>query len=92
MMQADRDQEDFVDFIDKCIEWKPEKRMTPLDAFEHPWIQSGVQELRPKVMEQQQQAKTSNQQTPHNKVGSPTHEHPKVSSERGSLQTINSNQ
>jgi serine/threonine protein kinase len=51
MMHADREMEDFVDFIDKCIEWKPDRRMTPLDAFEHPWIVSGLQELRPKVAE-----------------------------------------
>ena len=38
MMQAEPNQADFVDFIDKCIEWKPEKRMSPLDAFDHPWI------------------------------------------------------
>lgn len=23
----------FVDFIDKCLEWKPDKRMTPEAAF-----------------------------------------------------------
>lgn len=50
-MHADKEMEDFVDFIDKCIEWKPDRRMTPLDAFEHPWIVSGLQELRPKVAE-----------------------------------------
>lgn len=49
MMQAEPNQADFVDFLDKCIEWKPEKRMTPLEAFDHPWIQAGLQELRPKV-------------------------------------------
>lgn len=54
LMHADREMENFVDFIDKCIEWKPDRRMTPLDAFEHPWIVSGLQELRPKVAEQQQ--------------------------------------
>jgi hypothetical protein len=42
MMQADKNQADFVDFIDRCIEWKPEKRMTPLTAFDHPWIQAGL--------------------------------------------------
>lgn len=42
MMQAEPNQADFVDFIDKCIEWKPDKRMTPLEAFDHPWIQTGL--------------------------------------------------
>ena len=23
----------FVDFIDKCLEWKPDKRMTPDSGF-----------------------------------------------------------
>jgi len=49
MMEADVNQKDFVDFIDKCIEWKPDKRLTPLEAFDHPWIQAGLQELRPKI-------------------------------------------
>jgi serine/threonine protein kinase len=31
-----------VDFIDKCIEWKPEKRMAPKEAFDHPWILNGL--------------------------------------------------
>lgn len=39
-----------MDFIDKCIEWKPEKRMQPAEAFEHPWIQAGLQELKPKIL------------------------------------------
>jgi serine/threonine protein kinase len=38
LLQADKDQGDFVDFINKCLEWKPEKRLTPMEAFEHPWI------------------------------------------------------
>jgi serine/threonine protein kinase len=49
LMQADESQQEFVDFIDRCIEWKPDKRMTPLEAFDHPWIQSGLQELRPQI-------------------------------------------
>jgi dual specificity tyrosine-phosphorylation-regulated kinase 2/3/4 len=27
------DDEDFVDFIDQCLEWKPEKRLTPELGF-----------------------------------------------------------
>jgi serine/threonine protein kinase len=45
-MQADETQREFVDFIDKCLEWKPDKRMTPEQAFRHPWIKQGIQELK----------------------------------------------
>ena len=49
MMQCDEGASDFVDFIDKCLEWKPEKRMTPEDAFRHPWIKAGIKELKMKM-------------------------------------------
>ena len=39
----------FVDFIDKCLEWKPDKRMTPDAAFQHPWIKAGIKELKQKI-------------------------------------------
>ena len=48
-MQCDSSQNDFVDFIDNCLEWKPEKRMTPEDAFKHPWIKAGIKELKEKM-------------------------------------------
>lgn len=37
---------DFVDFIDKCIEWKTDTRMTPEMAFSHPFISKAVNELK----------------------------------------------
>lgn len=37
----------FVDFIEKCLEWDPNKRMTPDQAIRHPWILEG---LPPKVL------------------------------------------
>ena len=49
MMQADDSQVDFVDFINQCLEWKPDKRMTPEDAFRHPWIKAGIKELKQKM-------------------------------------------
>lgn len=49
MMLTEKSQADFVDFIDKCLEWKPEKRMTPQQGFEHPWIQAGLKELGYKI-------------------------------------------
>lgn len=34
--------ESFLDFIRKCLEWNPEKRMTPFDALMHEWIIEGL--------------------------------------------------
>ncbi len=41
--------ETFVDFIENCLEWKPDRRMTPVQAFNHPWIKNGILELKQKV-------------------------------------------
>ena len=49
LMQANDETMDFVDFLDKCLEWKPDKRMTPDEAFKHPWIRAGIKELRQKM-------------------------------------------
>lgn len=49
MRITDEGQSIFVDFIDKCLEWKPEKRMTPEDAFKHPWIKAGIKELKQRI-------------------------------------------
>ena len=38
LMEAGKEEADFVDFIKGCLEWKPEKRLTPQKAFEHDWI------------------------------------------------------
>ena len=48
MMQAE-ESPDFVDFINCCLEWKPDKRMSPEDAFRHPWIKAGIKELKQKM-------------------------------------------
>lgn len=37
----------FIDFIEKCLEWDPQQRITPLDALQHEWIIEG---LPPKVL------------------------------------------
>ncbi len=31
---------DYIDFISKCLEWDPSKRMKPDDAICHKWITS----------------------------------------------------
>ncbi|XP_013418745.1 dual specificity tyrosine-phosphorylation-regulated kinase 4-like isoform X2 [Lingula anatina] len=32
----------FLDFIAKCLEWDPNKRLTPEEAVAHEWIQQGL--------------------------------------------------
>lgn len=49
MMQTEENQAEFVDFIDRCLEWKPDKRMTPEEGFRHPWIKSCIKELSEKA-------------------------------------------
>ena len=49
LMQANDETMDFVDFLDKCLEWKPDKRLTPEDAFQHSWIKAGIKELKQKI-------------------------------------------
>mmetsp|Transcript_13259 Transcript_13259/g.20747 ORF Transcript_13259/g.20747 Transcript_13259/m.20747 type:complete len:394 (+) Transcript_13259:3939-5120(+) len=34
--------DNFVDFLNKCFEWNPMNRMTPLEALQHPWILEGL--------------------------------------------------
>jgi len=36
----------FVKFVNDCLEWKPDKRLTPEQAFQHPWIKAGIIELK----------------------------------------------
>ena len=36
----------FVDFVDKCLEWRVEDRMTPEMAIRHQWIKNGLKEIR----------------------------------------------
>ena len=40
---------DFVDFLEKCLEMKPDKRIITEEAFQHPWIKAGIEELKVKV-------------------------------------------
>ncbi|OQV14172.1 Dual specificity tyrosine-phosphorylation-regulated kinase 2 [Hypsibius exemplaris] len=32
----------FVDFMKQCLVWEPSKRMTPSQAYEHPWMKTPV--------------------------------------------------
>jgi serine/threonine protein kinase len=31
---------DFVDFMSKCLIWEPSKRITPIEALNHPWLRT----------------------------------------------------
>ena len=43
------DDDHFVNFIDQLLEWKVDKRLTPEQAFQHPWIKIGIIELKQKI-------------------------------------------
>jgi len=32
----------FLDFVEKCLEWNPEKRMSPSEAMRHDWISDAL--------------------------------------------------
>jgi dual specificity tyrosine-phosphorylation-regulated kinase 2/3/4 len=34
----------FIDFIKKCLEWDPKKRITPKEALLHEWILDEIPE------------------------------------------------
>jgi dual specificity tyrosine-phosphorylation-regulated kinase 2/3/4 len=36
--------ENFLDFLDQCLDWDPVNRMTPLEALQHQWILEGLPE------------------------------------------------
>lgn len=52
----------FVDFLDNCLEWKVDKRLTPEQAFQHPWIKQGILELKQKIESNQQEGTASKNQ------------------------------
>jgi dual specificity tyrosine-phosphorylation-regulated kinase 2/3/4 len=33
---------DFLDFVEKCLDWNPETRLTPDDALRHVWVLKGL--------------------------------------------------
>jgi dual specificity tyrosine-phosphorylation-regulated kinase 2/3/4 len=37
----------FVDFIERCLDWDPQTRITPYEALMHEWVVEG---LPPKVL------------------------------------------
>ena len=41
------DDESFVDFVSRCLDWDPLTRMSPDEALRHAWILEG---LPPKVL------------------------------------------
>mmetsp|Transcript_12993 Transcript_12993/g.24113 ORF Transcript_12993/g.24113 Transcript_12993/m.24113 type:complete len:613 (+) Transcript_12993:476-2314(+) len=51
----------FVDFVDRALDWNPETRMTPDEAFRHTWI-----------LEAQQKSTNTSQMTPRQRSAQPT--------------------
>jgi serine/threonine protein kinase len=41
MVMGDEDP-DYLDFVSKCLEWNPDKRMTPDEALRHVWVLKGL--------------------------------------------------
>ncbi|TPX30352.1 hypothetical protein SmJEL517_g06068 [Synchytrium microbalum] len=37
----------FVQFVERCLVWDPEKRMTPTEALNHEWILAGIRKDAP---------------------------------------------
>lgn len=33
---------DFLDFVERCLDWNPDVRMSPDDALRHVWILKGL--------------------------------------------------
>ena len=36
----------FVEFVENIFQWEPEKRFTPEQAFNHPWISDFIDQLQ----------------------------------------------
>ena len=36
------EEDDYLDFVTKCLDWNPETRMTPDEALRHVWILKGL--------------------------------------------------
>lgn len=43
--------QNFLNFVDSCLDWDPVNRLTPLEALQHDWILEG---LPPKVLQHHQ--------------------------------------
>ena len=38
-----------IDFVERCFKWNPEERMTPDEAFNHPWVSEFIDRLKEKT-------------------------------------------
>jgi serine/threonine protein kinase len=35
-----------VEFLGRCLEWDPEKRITADEALQHPWLQDAIRRVK----------------------------------------------
>ncbi|CAG9767634.1 unnamed protein product [Ceutorhynchus assimilis] len=66
----------FIDFVSRCLEWNPKRRMTPSEALCHSWILSGASHTR--------QSKSSELRHSHSEVNVANDSHSSSSSISGS--------
>ena len=49
----------FLDFLERCFEWDPETRITPIEALQHPWTMEGILKETSKSTAHSHRRKTS---------------------------------
>mmetsp|Transcript_15754 Transcript_15754/g.25662 ORF Transcript_15754/g.25662 Transcript_15754/m.25662 type:complete len:116 (-) Transcript_15754:457-804(-) len=56
---------DFVDFLSRCLEWEPHRRLTPDQALQHRWITGSSLVAAPSPAGRMSQAKDHHQNGKH---------------------------
>jgi serine/threonine protein kinase len=52
----------FLDFLTRCLQWDPKRRMTAAQALQHPWVAAGMRNFSATVSRQEQHQKQQQQQ------------------------------
>jgi dual specificity tyrosine-phosphorylation-regulated kinase 2/3/4 len=73
-MLASCEDETFLDFVEGCLEWDPEQRLTPEEALMHDWVQKALIEAqqeseKQKQMEEEGKAPVEQTETSRNRAG-----------------------
>ncbi|XP_017785294.1 PREDICTED: dual specificity tyrosine-phosphorylation-regulated kinase 4 isoform X2 [Nicrophorus vespilloides] len=59
----------FIDFISRCLEWNPRKRMTPDEALRHEWIQSAMAQKSGDLRHSLSEASVNQESSSHSSSG-----------------------